>query len=254
MQEFDGVKAVRPVRTKCRHCPLRANAAFRDFSQEQLRFIERFKIGELRLDAGTNILLEGARSPHLYTVLRGWAFRHKSLDDGRRQVLNFALPGDFMGLQMTVLGEMEHTVTALTDITLCVFDRQRLWEVFKDYPDLSFSITWIAAREEQMLDGNLVSLGQRTARERIAYLILQLYQRAEQVGLAGNQTMDTPFTQNHLADALGLTNVHVSRTLKRLEQEGLMEWHRPILRILDKPGLQRTARDTPPALDDRHFI
>lgn len=254
MREFDSIKKLRPARTECRHCPLRANAAFHDFSRDQLRFIEQFKIGELRLDAGTNILLEGAHSPHLYTLLRGWSFRHKSLDDGRRQVLNFALPGDFMGLQMTVLGEMEHTVTALTDVTLCVFDRQRLWEVFHDYPDLSFSITWIAAREEQVLDGNLVSLGQRTARERIAYLILQLYQRAEQVGLAGNQTMDTPFNQVHIADALGLTNVHVSRTLKRLEQDGMMEWRRPILRILDKSGLQRTAKHTPTILDDRRFI
>lgn len=254
MAEFDSVNAPKPTRTECRNCPLRANAAFQDFSQDQLRFVEHFKIGELRLDAGTNILLEGANSPHLYTLLRGWAFRHKGLDDGRRQVLNFALPGDFIGLQMTVLGEMEHTVTAMTDVTLCVFDRGRLWEVFQDYPDLSFAITWIAAREEQMLDGNLVSLGQRTARERIAYLVLQLYGRAEQVDLAGNQTMDAPFTQSHLADALGLTNVHVSRTLKRLEQEGLMEWRRPTLRILDKPALQRVAKDAPSLLEARRFI
>lgn len=254
MVEFDQMKPIAPVKTKCRYCPLRANTSFQDFSQEELRFIENFKIGELRLDAGTNILLEGARSPHLYTVLRGWSFRHKSLDDGRRQVLNFALPGDFMGLQMSVLGEMEHNVTAMTDVTLCVFDRERLWEVFKDYPDLSFSITWIAAREEQMLDGNLVSLGQRSARERIAYLVLQLYQRAEQVGLAGNQTMETPFTQSHLAEALGLTNVHVSRTLRRLEHEGLLEWRRPILRILDKSGLERVAKDTLSVPNTRRFI
>jgi CRP/FNR family transcriptional regulator len=252
--DYNTSRHISPARTACANCPFRTNPNFQDFKADQLRFIERFKIGELRLDSGTNILLEGARSPHLYTVLRGWAFRHKSLDDGRRQVLNFALPGDFIGLQMSVLGEMEHTVTSMTEATLCVFDRERLWEVFANYPDLSFSMTWMAAREEQLLDGNLVSLGQRSAKERIAYMVLQLYARAQQVGLAGNQSMETPFNQVHLADALGLTSVHVSRTLKQMEKEQLLAWSRPILRILDKEGLERAARETPPLQESRRFI
>jgi CRP-like cAMP-binding protein len=252
--DYNTSRPIGPARTACANCPFRANSSFQDFKADELRFIERFKIGELRLDAGTNILLEGARSPHLYTVLRGWAFRHKSLDDGRRQVLNFALPGDFLGLQMSVLGEMEHTVTSLTETTLCVFDRERLWEVFANYPDLSFSMTWMAAREEQLLDGNLVSLGQRSAKERIAYMVLQLYARAQQVGLAGNQSMETPFNQVHLADALGLTSVHVSRTLKQMEKDQLLAWNRPILRILDKERLEYTAREVPPLQDKRRFI
>lgn len=253
-QEFNTSRPVGPARTSCANCPFRSNSNFQNFKAEEIRFIERFKIGELRIDAATNILLEGARSPHLYTVLRGWAFRHKSLDDGRRQVLNFALPGDFIGLQMSVLGEMEHTVTAMTEATLCVFDRERLWEVFKNYPDLSFSMTWMAAREEQLLDGNMVSLGQRSAKERIAYLVLQLYARAEQVGLAGNQSFEAPFNQVHLADALGLTNVHVSRTLKQLEKEQLLAWRRPMLRILDKEGLEAIAKEKPPVPTIRRFI
>ncbi len=81
----------------------------------------------------------------------------------RRQVLNFALPGDLVGLQLAVLNEMQHTVTALTDTTLCVFQRDRVWSIFKDYPSLAFSMTWIAAREEQILDGHIISLGQRSA-------------------------------------------------------------------------------------------
>jgi CRP/FNR family transcriptional regulator len=234
--------------------PAARQPVFRAFSAEQLAFVERFKIGELMLDADTNLLLEGAHSPHLYTILRGWVYRHKSLSDGRRQVLNFGLPGDFVGLQMSVLGEMEHTVTAMSEVTLCVFDRQRLWEVFRDYPDLSFALTWMAAREEQALDGHLLSVGRRTARERLAYLLLALYRRAEQVGLAGDNAMRTPFTQSHLADALGLTPVHVSRTLKRMEKEGLLAWNRPVLRLLDRPGLEIAAHEPPVVPDKRHFL
>lgn len=249
-----GNKHPSPTRTDCRNCPLRAHPTFLAFSKEQLTFIERFKIGELVLGADTNLLLEGAHSPHLYTILNGWVFRHKSLSDGRRQVLNFAMPGDFVGLQMSILGEMEHSVTALSDVTLCVFDRQRLWELFEGYPELSFALTWLAAREEQVLDGHLLTVGRRSARERLAYLLLGLYQRAEQVGLASDLTMKTPFTQTHLADALGLTPVHVSRTLKRLEKEGLLAWNRPILRILDKPGLEIAAHEPPFLLNKRHFL
>ena len=145
--DMNGNASLCPSGVPCSQCPLQKNEAFRAFGATELAFIERFKIGELRLEANTNVLLEGARSPHVYTLLRGWTYRHKSLPDGRRQVLNFGLPGDFIGLQMTLLGDMEHSVTALTSATLCVFDRERLWELFKVQPELSYAVTWMAARD-----------------------------------------------------------------------------------------------------------
>src|SRR5665213_1976624 len=81
----------------------------------------------------------------------GCAFRYKTLPDGRRQILNYALPSDLIGLQGAVNDEMQHSVEALTDVTLCVFPREKLWDLYKDYPALAFDITWLAAREEQML-------------------------------------------------------------------------------------------------------
>ena len=83
----------------CETCPIRKLAIFRQFSDEELAFVSRFKAGELHIDGGTTILREQTSSTHLYTVLAGWAFRYKTLPDGRRQILNFALPGDFLGLQ-----------------------------------------------------------------------------------------------------------------------------------------------------------
>ena len=92
-----------------------------------------FKRGELVVDPGATILLEESASPHLYTILEGWAFRHKQIEDGRRQVLNFALPGDLVGLQLAIMNEMQHTVTALTRTRLCVFQRDKVWSVFTDH-------------------------------------------------------------------------------------------------------------------------
>ncbi|MGF1475465.1 MAG: Crp/Fnr family transcriptional regulator [Geminicoccaceae bacterium] len=214
---------------------------FRQFSEKEIQFVSKFKSGELVVDAGATIILEENASPHLYTILDGWAFRHKQLLDGRRQILNFALPGDLVGLQMALMDEMEHTVTALTRTTLCVFQRSKIWNVFKEFPDLSFSMTWLAAREEQMIDTHLLSVGQRSSLERAAHLILHLYDRAAHVGYAGDDTMATPFTQTHFSDALGITNVHTSRTIKKLQQSELITWANDRIEIRDRQGLERLA-------------
>ncbi len=200
-----------------------------------------FKRGELTVAAGATILLEDSASPHLYTILEGWAFRHKSLADGRRQVLNFALPGDLIGLQVAIMNDMQHTVTALTEARLCVFQRDKVWTVFRDHPELAFSMTWMAAHEEQLLDGHLLSIGQRSAIERAAYLILHLYDRAEAVGYAGNDALQAPFGQGHFAEALGITPVHLNRTLRKLRDRELLQWREDSLVILDRPGLEELA-------------
>ena len=178
--------------TPCALCPLRRRPSFRELSPKEVAFLERFKKGEAVAAPGATILLEDTASPYLYTILDGWAMRHKTLEDGRRQVLNFALPGDLVGLQSAVMGEMQHTVTALTRTVLCVFRRDRVWSVFRDHPELGFAMTWLAAREEQLLDGHLLSIGQRTAPERAAYLALHLYDRASAVGKARDDTLRPP--------------------------------------------------------------
>src|SRR5215510_14371034 len=114
----------------CEKCPLRRLHALRNFTPDELAFVSSFKIGELMAQAGTTILLQGTNNTHLYTVLSGWAFRHKTLSDGRRQILNYALPADFLGLQASVFGEMQHSVEALTDVVLCVFEREKLWQIY----------------------------------------------------------------------------------------------------------------------------
>jgi CRP/FNR family transcriptional regulator, anaerobic regulatory protein len=235
----EGPKNAEP--TACARCPLRALSVFRPLADAELAFMERFKTGELVVEPGATILLEANASPHLYTLLDGWAVRHKQLEDGRRQVLNFALPGDLVGLQAAITNEMQHTVTALTQAKLCVFQRDRVWSFFKEFPALGFAMTWLAAREEQLLDGHLLSIGQRTALERAAYLILHLYDRASVVDYAGNDTLPVPFTQAEFSDALGITPVHFSRTLKKLNDRKLVQWADGIIRIRARAELESIA-------------
>ena len=239
----------------CEKCPLRDVHALREFSAKELEFVTEFKSGELNVQAGTNILLQGTNSAHLYTVLSGWAFRYKSLPDGRRQILNFALPSDFLGLQGSVNDEMQHSVEALTDMILCVFPRDKLWNLYRDYPTLAFDVTWLAAREEQILDEHLLSVGRRTAMERLAYLLLVVFQRAEEVGLTKSNTIQLPFTQQHVADMLGMSLVHTNKTLRRLTATKTIRWKERRFEMLDRDALTRLASYAPqPPRARRPFI
>lgn len=229
----------------CETCPLRGLEAFRKFTDRELSFVSDFKTGELVAEAGATVLLEGHKSPHLFTVLSGWGFRYKLLPDGRRQVLNFVMPGDFVGLQGTMLGEMQHSVEALSNMLLCVFQRGDLWKLFSNHPGLAFDLTWLSAREEQILDEHLLSVGRRTAFERLAYLLLHIHTRAAAVGLAKGNKMIFPFTQQLLADTLGLSLVHTNKTLRRLYERELVRWKDRQFELLDRKGLAKVAHWEP---------
>lgn len=214
---------------------------FRAFTTEELGFVSNFKRGELVAEPGSMILAEGAHSAQLFTLLSGWAFRFKTLEDGRRQILNYCLPGDLIGLQGSILGVMEHSVEALSPTVLCVFQRDRLSDLYKNHPGLSFDVTWLASREERMLDENLLSVGRRSAIERAAYLIAFLYQRAAAVGVTGDKPLLIPISQQHVADTLGLSIVHTNKTLRKLADRKLIRWHDRACEVLDPNGLTEVA-------------
>ena len=240
--------------TPCEQCPLRKQPSLREFTPDELAFVKEFKADELRVDAGVSFLREGMRSEQLYTVLGGWAFRYKMLDDGRRQILNYALPADMVGLQGALMDAMEHSVEALTPLVLCVFPRSKLWDLYSRFPSLAFDVTWLASREEQLIDDNLVSVGRRSALERTAYLLLHLFVRAEETGLVRGNTIQFPFTQQHLADTLGMSLVHTNKTLKRLSATGAVRWKDRMFEVLDRGALVRIAGDNPVSKRARPFI
>ncbi len=197
---------------------------FEPMSDRDAEFMQGFKKGELQVQPGSTFLVEGSNSPHLYTVLDGWGFRYKTMEDGRRQILNFVFPGDLVGIQGSLMREMEHSVEAMSDMLLCVFERDTLFTMFEKKPEKAYDVTWLAAREEQILDENLLSVGRRTAVERAAYLVAFLHQRAVCTGMMEQDAPLNPFTQTHVADTLGLSLVHTNKTLKKLRDRGLIEW------------------------------
>jgi cAMP-binding proteins - catabolite gene activator and regulatory subunit of cAMP-dependent protein kinases len=228
-------------RVPCEQCPLRAMPVFRDFTATELKFVSSFKIGEMVAEPGSAIVTEGAHSAHLFTVLSGWAFRFKTLSDGRRQILNYLLPGDLVGLQGSIIGEMEHSVEALSALVLCVFQRDRVDDLFRNHPGLGFDITWLASREERMLDEHLLSLGRRSALERAAYLLAFLARRAMTLGLDADGSVHVPLTQQHVADTLGLSIVHTNKTLRKLADRKMIRWLDRNCQVINLEGLMKLA-------------
>lgn len=240
--------------TDCQFCPLRKRGAFQPFSETELAFMRRFKAGELTVAPRTTILLQGAASPQLFTALSGWGVRYKLLPNGGRQVVNFVMPGDLIGLQAGLLGEMQHNVDAVTDMTLCVFARADLWNLFRDMPERAYDITWLSAREEHFLGDMLATVGRRTGLERVSWGLLALYRRAEARDLAKDGVMPMPFRQQDLADAFGLSLVHTNKTLRALRARRLISLADQVLTIADLAQLEALANAEPASEGQRPLI
>ncbi|MFL4471763.1 Crp/Fnr family transcriptional regulator [Tateyamaria armeniaca] len=240
--------------THCENCPLHKSALFTEVPLAERRVTQKFKSGELMVDPGTPVLSEGSNTPQLFTALRGMGLRYTTLPNGERQVINFILPGDFIGLQAGVMGEMQHSVEATTAMTLCVFDRAEFFNFFKNNPSRGFDITWLAAVEEHFLGDTLATVGRRTATEGIAWALLKLYQRGEALSLVREQRMSLPFRQQDLADALGLSLVHTNKTLAKLRERQLVSWMDGVLHVSDPEQLAAVALAEYKPLPKRPFL
>lgn len=210
-------------------------------TEEEIRFMETFKKGELSVGRGATILSEGQASGQLYTVLSGLGLRHKTLEDGRRQVLNLIFPGDFLGLQAGLMGEMGHSVEATTPMVLCVFDRSALWSLFQTSPARAYDLTWIAAVEEHFLGETVATIGQRDASAAMAWAFLRIFRRGQSLGLVVDDRMPFPYRQQDIADALGLSLVHTNKRLQKFRAAGLLDWSRGVLHIPDRKPLAELA-------------
>jgi CRP-like cAMP-binding protein len=209
---------------------------------DELDVVERFKAGDKVLEAGQDLFREGEPSRELYTVLEGWMFLYKLLEDGRRQIAKIVLPGDFVGFQPDLEALLDHSAQALTDVRLCVFPRDNFLELNRAHPELAIRLTCLVAHDVEMSRDRLTSVGRRSARERVAHFLLGLFYR---VRLRHQEprgaSIPMPLTQEHIGDALGLTSVHVNRTLRNLRDEGLIEIANRRLHILDPDRLADAA-------------
>lgn len=229
----------------CWRCPLRARPAFVPMSEDEVEFMRSIKRGEQVVEPRQTVLREGEESRYLYTVLQGLGLRYKNVDSGHRQVIGFAFPGDFVGLQGGLMGWMGHSFMATTRMTLCVFDRADLTRIYATQPGRAFDLTWLAATEENVLGEMLATLGQRSAVQSMGWLLLRMFLRGQALGLTtsegGGGSMPLPYRQQDVADALGLSLVHTNKSLAKLRTQELASWGEGLLRIPDPARLATFA-------------
>ena len=233
--------------TRCVECPLRTLDAFRQCTPDP-DFMQAMKAGEMMRNPGETIIPEGETVSNLYTMLSGWAFRYKTLPDGRRQIFGYSVAGDLVGLQASMLDAMSHGVEALTPVVLCVFPRERFWSVSERHPSIAYDVTWLSAREEHALEEALLSIGRRSALERTAFFLWYIFDKGRTAGLTHEQSLLLPVTQTHIADTLGQSLVHTNKTLQKLRTTGVASLEDRLLRVHDEDALLLIAKieRTPP--------
>lgn len=165
---------------------------------------------------------EGVENRKAFVIADGWAIRYKLLEDGRRQIINFLVPGDIIGYFALLFPTSVFSVESLTPLTVQSFTPESAFDVFKKLPQLAVALSWLAAQAERQLDEQLVRVGRRHARERMAHLFMELNYRLLRSG-AKNATAELfPLTQPLLADTLGMSHVHTHRTFRDLALSGLV--------------------------------
>lgn len=174
------------------------------------------------LDAGSYLVREGSLPLHCGVLVEGFAFRQKTTGDGARQILAVCVPGDAVDLQNIFLDISDHAVQMLTRGVIADVPREALHELVLGRPAIGRGIIQLTLVEASVLREWVVNVGRRDARERIAHILCEFAVRLEVRGLASGNGFELPMTQEQLADATGLTPVHVNRVLKGLEADGLI--------------------------------
>ncbi len=225
---------------------------FRSSSEREEQLIKEATQRSIRLAPYRPLISEGEVGSELFYIERGWAYCFRTGAGGCRQILDFIMPGEIVGLQAALLGVTDHSVHSLTSLRATVLDRRLVGEAFRTAPELALRFARHLATEARRAGELLTVLGCGDAVERMAFLMIMLYQRqAEREPEISPLACPFPLRRRHMADALGMTGAHIHRTLNRLREDGvaLVEDHRLVIR--DLPRLAALAgvasSDAPPA-------
>jgi CRP-like cAMP-binding protein len=216
-------------------------STFMQLSEREAHCLADLQSFSLSVNAGKELVHEGQTGHLAYILQTGWACSFKLLPDGGRQIIAFPLPGDCVGLRSVLLHTADHSFSALTDVVVSSVEASRMMRVFNEFPRLGAAILWAASRDEAMVVEHLVSIGRRSAIERTAHFFLELSERLQLVGLATDREFDCPLNQYVLADALGLSAIHVNRVLRQLRERKLMTLKDRKVTILDRAKLNVLA-------------
>lgn len=230
------------VAVQCSSCGARSDGLCEGSASDVLRTIAGYKRGDRVVRAGEDLFRLGEPCDTIYNLVDGWVVLYSLFEDGRRQILHFALPGAVLGFHPARGALATFSAQALTDTVVCAIPHNALGPISKEHPEIALRLAWLISRDRALAFDHLSSVGRHTARERVAHLLLELFIRYR-AQWPGHRIADMglPLTQKHVGDATGLTLVHVNRVLRDLRSEGIVEFHYRRLSILDPDKLVDVA-------------
>jgi len=197
-----------------------------------------------RFEPGDDIAVEGDAPSQCRLLITGLAFRHKTLRDGRRQIMSFHVPGDICDIEGLLLS-MDHSVSALTRAEVGFVAHTAMEALLDSHPAISRALWRTELVEAAVAREWMVGMGRRTAYARIAHLFCEMYARLGAIGMVQGNRCRFPITQTHLSDSLGLSVVHTNRVLQELRKDGLLSFRGGELIVHDWPGLQAAGEFEP---------
>lgn len=204
-------------------------------------------VGEriLRAGAGEDIVSEGDRPDMVRVILSGWLTRYKTLEDGRRQIVGLLLPGDTCDAQVYLLRQMDHSIGTLTPVVYAEIEPARFEELLTADRSLADAFQLETLVNTAIEREWVLNLGRRVALERIAHLLCEIFERLRTVGLLEGKSCVFPITQMDLADATGLSVVHVNRTIQELRASDLIVLRERTLTVNNLDALKNLAMFSP---------
>jgi CRP-like cAMP-binding protein len=216
---------------------------FSDFSDDDKRLINNLTCErQTHYGAGEDIIQEGQHSDDIHVVLSGLACRYKYLEDGSRQIMGFLVPGDPCDSEIFILDAMDHSIGTLAPSVVASISGDRMKDLLLNRAGIALAFWWNTLQDEGVLRERIIDEGRRDAYSRIGFLIYEVFLRMRAFGDIEDEKFDFPVTQVDLADATGLTPVHVNRMLKQLRKENLIAIEGKSWTVLDPQGLRKASQ------------
>lgn len=219
---------------------------FTRFSDEDRQLLDDLVSRRQRQYAAReDIIREGEHSPDIHVVLSGLACRYKLLEDGRRQIMAFLVPGDPCDSEIFILKEMDHSIGTLAPSLIASISGGDMKDMLFNRPGIALALWWGTLQDEGILRERIIDEGRRDAYSRVAFLIYEVFLRMRAFGVVDDENFEFPVTQADLADATGLTPVHVNRMLQQLRERKLIATEGKRWTVLDPAGLRKVASFNP---------
>lgn len=230
-------------------CVVRHFNYYSPLSEEDKSLLTALEDSATPVRAGTVLWEERDEAQEFCTLKAGWAFSYRNLENGTRQILEIYLPGDIIGLREFAFTQRLAGVQMVEDGEVCFFPHCNLINIFRRSFTLTSILFAVASRQQVLITERLVNLARRNARQKLAHFLLEMFQRVKQTQANGSESLRLPLSQELLADLLGLSPVHVSRTFSGLSHDGLVFRDRHKVTLPDLEALKQEA-----GFDDRYLI